>query len=210
MITHDSSTAERDDSGSPAAPTGAPDGMLGGTPEPHAATVQQVTRVPAASSCRRWGFSPAAAAFVSANAALLAMAVFAIASFGSLGLAIGYYLRGEKLLVDAPQKSFGAAAPGETVRVSFKLANKNDVAIRILGCKAACNCTVPCELPLALAPGESKDFTLTIQMPSQRGRGGRRLDVPFTLFTSSVVQPRINLAVRGELSDKPAETMPTP
>lgn len=147
--------------------------------------------------------------FVSANAALLAMALFAISSFGSIGPAIGYFLRGERILVDMPWKSFGAAAPGETVRVSFKLTNRNDGAIRVLGCKAGCTCAVPNDLPFALVPNESRDLTMTIQLPRARqGAGGTGINLPFTLFTSSVAQPRLSLAVRGELREKPASVIP--
>ena len=180
------------------------------TRAPSAGTAQQTTASPAARGSNRWPTDTVTIAFVSANLALIALVVFALATFGSIRLALGYYFRGERLLVDSAQKSFGSAAPGEAVRVSFNLTNLNDEKVRILGCRAGCGCTVPCELPLALAPGESKDFTLMIHIPRQQEGGETRLDVPFTLFTSSAVQPRINLAARGELNEKLANAAPTP
>jgi len=206
MITHNALTAALDDAGSPATPTGPRGSTLGGTPGPHGATVQQATQAPAARDSRRWVLSPVMIAFVSANAALLGMALFVLVSCGSVDKAIGYYLRGETLLLDATEKSFGVAAPSGDVGVSFRFTNWGDEPIRILGCKTVCNCTIPRDLPYTMAPGESRDLNLTVMTaPFRQVRNGRssHINLPLTVFTSSRAQSRLGLIVRGEVREKP-------
>jgi len=143
-------------------------------------------------------------AFVSANAALIAAAVFALASFSSIKSAVGFYMRGETLLVDATEKSFGVAASGRTFDVSFRLTNRGDKPIRILGCKTICTCTVPHDLPYTLDPKESRDLNITVNTFGQV-RDGQPTDLylPLTVFTSNRAQSRVGLAIRGEVREKP-------
>jgi hypothetical protein len=142
---------------------------------------------------------------VSVNLALFIMAAWAFVGFGSIQDCASYYLRGETLFADAREKSFGSAAPGETVAVSYKLLNRGKTPIRILGCHALCNCVMPRDLPFTIKPHESTVFTTSIQMPNARQAGstnGMHLRLPLTLFTSNPVQPRISLSVEGDVRGK--------
>ncbi len=207
MNTLDSLTEPRDNAAGLETPLKAGDVNLGGTPAPSAGTAQQTTASPAARGHKRWAKDPVAIAFVSANVGLLALAVFALASFGSIGRAIGYYLRGETLLFDATEKTF-AAEPGNTVHVSFELTNKGINPIRIVGCQSVCTCTVPKDLPYTLGPGQTKELVLTVEIPTQYS-GANHLSLPLTLFTTSSTQSRIPLMLQGDVRERPSEGHPT-
>jgi len=164
----------------------------------------EATRAPAGGDRQSWRLSPAMIAFVSANATLIVAAVFALASFGSIRSAVGFFMRGETLLVDANEKSFGVAAPGRTLDVQFRLTNRGDDPIRILGCKTLCTCTVPRDLPYTLGPKESRDLNITVNTFGLV-RNGEPTDLylPLTLFTTNRAQSRVGLAIRGEVREKP-------
>ncbi len=70
-----------------------------------------------------WLPRPAIAAIIFVNIALVIATITAFARFGSVQTALGYWLRGETLFVDAKEKSLGVVAPGTTVTASFKLTN---------------------------------------------------------------------------------------
>ena len=156
-----------------------------------------------------WASSPAMIGVISTSATILALAAFAIASFGSLRTAFGYYFRGEVLFADATERSFGIVGPGERVPVSFRLTNRGAQRIRILGCRAQCSCATSNELPITLGPHEATDFYMTVYTraidPTQMKRVDL-LDIPVTLYTSIPGQSRFGLVIRGEVRAKPGAT----
>jgi hypothetical protein len=139
---------------------------------------------------------------VVAGSVLFLWVAWALAGFGSIREAASYYLRGETLFVDSTRKSFGAAAPGEELPVSFRLANRGNRPIRIVGCKTYCNCMLPNDLPFTLAPHQTRDFTLSLQMPGPEYAGSRasgRLELQLILFTNNPLQSRIALSISGDV-----------
>ena len=60
---------------------------------------------------QRWLPRPAVAAIVFVNFALVIATIAAFAHFGSVQTALGYWLEGETLFVDAKEKSLGVVAP---------------------------------------------------------------------------------------------------
>ena len=165
------------------------------------------TRQQVLATKQKWTLSPLAAAVICVSLALCAMAVWGLANFGSIRDAISYYFKGETLILDSTTKSFGVAAPGERVSISFKLTNRGKTSIRILGCYARCTCLVPGDLPITLQSNEKRDFTVSISMPSHdeaRARKSTHLELPFVLFTSSPTKSRVALSVSGEVRDKSA------
>jgi Protein of unknown function (DUF1573) len=153
---------------------------------------------------RKHSPSQAALVLISANLVILIAAVWAWAAFGSIGMAVGYCLRGERLFADATEKGFGVAEPNTVVQVTFKLTNRGDEPIRILGCHANCSCVVPSDLPFTLDRNETRDFTVSIHTPRSELLGspaGNRLHLPLTLYTNSPVQSRFSLAVKGEVGN---------
>ncbi len=151
--------------------------------------------------------NPFAVILISTNLALLVMAVWAIASFGSIRGAVGYYLRGETLFFDSTEKSFGVASPGEKVTVAFRLTNRGRKPIRVLGCSAICTCTLPTDLPFTLGPNESRDVTLSIREPKRQvpqPSKPKDLSLEVTLFTNNAAQSRIPLTVKGRILENGA------
>ena len=107
---------------------------------------------------------------------------------------------GETLVVDASTKSFAVVSEGDPVTVSYKLTNLGSANVRIVGCRAACRCLVPVELPFSLGPGESRDFPISIR-DLRRGETGpvERINWSIVLYTTNPAQVEIPLRVIGEI-----------
>jgi len=149
--------------------------------------------------------SHASAILIFTNLAVFAIAAWALASFGSIGGAISYYLKGETLFLDSTEKSLGIVSPGDQVGVTFKLTNRGRKQIRILGCQASCSCMIPDDLPFVLSPDESRDFTLSIRTPKPRGASDKKsigMNLELTLFSNNPMQSRITLTIKGEIRDR--------
>jgi len=149
------------------------------------------------------GLSPTATILICTNLALLFIVVWALASFGSIRGAIGYYLRGVTLFVDSTEKSFGVASSGDHVDVTFKLFNRGREPIRVLGCSANCGCMVPRDSPFVLSPSEGRDFKVSIDIPELERVRSRFANLELVLFTNHEVQSRIPLHIKGEIGGKP-------
>ncbi len=57
-----------------------------------------------------------------------------------------------------------SAAPGEWVETPFTVENTGTESISLLGYRVTCGCTVPSGLPATLAPGESVELPMRVQM----------------------------------------------
>ena len=147
---------------------------------------------------------PGAIILISANLFLLVVVVWAVVRFGSVRAAVGYYLRGEALLVDSVSKSFGTAAVGAEAKVSFRLTNRGTGALRVVGCEVPCGCMVPDGLPWVLYPNKSKDFSVTVLAR----KPARVVNYDLQLFTNNHIQPRIQLSVAGEIRDQAEPSSP--
>ncbi len=164
---------------------------------------QQTTREWVLPKINRLALSRPAALVVGMGLALILWAAWALAGFASIREAGRYYLRGETLFIDSVTQSFGSAAPREEVSVSFRLTNRGK-EIRILGCQTYCNCMLPRDLPFALAPNETRDFTLLIRMPGPeyaRTQTPARLQLRFVLYTNNPAQSRIPLLISGDIRE---------
>lgn len=103
-------------------------------------------------------------------------------TFGSVGTFIRYS-RGETLVVDELDKSFGDVTVGENSTISFKLTNIGWSPIKILGCSIGCACTVPETLPMVVSPGETRPFRYTLRT--------RETSRPESIFLKSVLYTNI-------------------
>lgn len=167
---------------------------------------EQVTENALLPGERRRTPSVTATVLISGNVVLLAIVVWGSVNFGSIRAATGYYLRGETLFVDSSQKSFGIAGFDERVSVTFALRNRGRRPIRVLGCQVSCSCTVPPDLPFAIQPNESREFTLRIRAPGRRESQSDQahdLTLHIILFTSNPLQARIPLVVKGRIQGRP-------
>jgi len=205
MISHDSSKTVRSDGGTPVLI----ESTLELTPRPTAAAFPKAGRARHAKESRRFLLCLTAIALVSASTFLVALTVLAVLRFGSARAAVGYYIRGEALLLDSTEKTFGTAVAGSSVPVSYKITNVGVEPLRILGCRPHWNCTVPHNLPFTIGPGGSRELELTVQTPLPQfvpNPGSTPLNIPLILFTSSPVQSRVSLVIRGEVVRPPATT----
>lgn len=122
---------------------------------------------------------------LTANLVVFAIAVWGWASFGSITGAVSYYLNGHTVFPDAREKFFHIAEPGDTVGVTFKIANRGSEPVRILGCQASCTCIIPDDIPFTLVPGEARDLEFSIRNDAKTSKPG--------LPTSSTVRYKITL-----------------
>ncbi len=150
--------------------------------------------------------APAIVVPLMVSAVLLAATVWAIASFGSIGRAVAYHLRGETLFLDANEKSVGTINRGETAKVTFKMVNLGSAPLRIVGLKTWCACPVDEDFPLTIAAGASHDLTVPIQAapPPDVPEEQLSFNAELTLFTNNPNQSRVPIHVKGRVRSKPS------
>jgi len=161
---------------------------------------QQVVHQDVPAHHRIWTPIPSGIILIAFGSSFVIMAFWAMGGIGAIQRAYAS-MRGATLFVDSPTKSFGVAAPGDVVVVSFKLTNGTQNPVRIVGCEAMCGCTTADDLPFLLAPNESRDLSFSVHCPPE-ARPGVSLDLSITLLTNSSEQPRIPLCVRGEVRNR--------
>lgn len=137
---------------------------------------------------------------------LLIIATYAGGGFSAIRMAYAY-MRGETILVDSSTKSFGSAREGDRVSVSFGLTNGAGKPVRVVGCRAYCNCIVPDDLPFTINPHERRNLTLSVRIP-ERGRssGTRQFSQPVTLYTTNAAQIEIPLLIEGAVQPPSSPT----
>ena len=136
---------------------------------------------------------------VSLGLTLLVVATWVLGGFDGIWKAYAH-MRGETLIVDSATKSFGSVAPGEPISVTFRLMNRGDAAVRVVGCEAGCGCIVLESLPFVLDPNENRDLAISVRNPN-RGldNAGKLLDLNLSLWTTNPAQPRVPLNIKGEI-----------
>jgi hypothetical protein len=145
----------------------------------------------------RWSASPTGIVLVSTCFVLLIMATWALLTFGSIRRAVGYYLRGETIIVDSPSKSFGNVTAGNVVTVTFRLKNWGRQVVRVVGCSVDCGCVVPDDIPFTVQPAEDRGFALSLKTKVRTDKAVDLVEHHVTLFTSETAQLRIPLVING-------------
>ena len=161
--------------------------------------IEQAIQRQTSPGLRGWAPSRPGALLVCAASAPLLLAFWALGGLDAVGAAIAL-AKGETVFVDSSTKSFGVVSAGDPLVVSYKLTNRSDQNIRIVGCRAVCRCMVPEGLPFTLRARESRDFPISIRNPD-RAQGNRSQTVNWgiTLFTTNPAQSQITLTVKGEI-----------
>jgi Protein of unknown function (DUF1573) len=135
---------------------------------------------------------------ISATLAILltcgGVALATVVRFGSIHKAI-QYANGLRLSVDETTKSFGVAAPGQRLGVSFTLTNLGGEPIRVLGCQTDCSCVAVDADPFDLEAGRPRKFDISIEMPRHVGPVER----PVIVFTNAPGQEQVKLVVVGRV-----------
>lgn len=150
---------------------------------------------------RKRGFAPRHAVAFFACAALISV-LLAFGVFGGFrAVARGCALMmGETLVVDSATKSFGVVAPGDPITVAYRLTNRGEQEVRVVGLRAACRCVVPDDLPFVLRPKESRDLPISIRnLKKEDVPHSQTLDWAITVFTTNPAQVQIALRIKGEI-----------
>jgi hypothetical protein len=79
-------------------------------------------------------------------------------------------LRGERLSVSPGVVNFGDATGGETREAEIELTNRTEQPLRVVGGTYDCSCTVLHDLPLTMAPGETRSVTVRVRIPPAAGQ----------------------------------------
>lgn len=81
--------------------------------------------------------------------------------FGSLSAALSA-MRGDSLLANPAYQVVNGVHPGSRVRVQYALTNASDRPIKVIGINTSCSCTTVADIPMSLAPRQTKSVTATI------------------------------------------------
>jgi hypothetical protein len=100
---------------------------------------------------------------------IVGLAIVAITRFGSIPTALAY-VAGERLLVDSPSKSFGTVDAGAEPVVPFTVQNRSDHAVKIIGARTSCTCTIVANLPMTIPPGGSLDVPISVKTSRLKGQ----------------------------------------
>jgi hypothetical protein len=83
-------------------------------------------------------------------------------------------LRSAQVSVTPYRVDVGVQAGGETIPVRVRLNNWSDHEHRVVGGTSDCSCIATEDLPLTLAPGESREVVVYMQLPEVTGSFGKR------------------------------------
>jgi hypothetical protein len=101
--------------------------------------------------------------------------------------------KGQGLIVDAADKSFGDVAPGETRDVHFTLTNVTNKAVRIVGVSTSCTCTaIVQDVPLTIDAGMTQDIVFKVNY----GKAGIASEMIY-LYTDFTSQQLVRLKLSG-------------
>ncbi|MEM4724837.1 MAG: DUF1573 domain-containing protein, partial [Candidatus Hadarchaeum sp.] len=79
-------------------------------------------------------------------------------------------LRGQRVTVEPTIADLGTGWPGEVRTFTVLLTNRSTSPVRVVGGTARCGCTVTRDLPLELAPGETKAMQVEVRFLGSPGR----------------------------------------
>lgn len=114
--------------------------------------------------------------------------------FGSIDAALAG-MRGERLSVQPALVDVGVGAPGETLLAKVRLINRTDKPIRVIGGTSDCSCTVIADLPVDVAPGETRSISVAVRLPNAPGLFNR----PAGLEIDDAGLIRINFRLTGRI-----------
>jgi hypothetical protein len=86
-------------------------------------------------------------------------------AYGGIDAALAE-LRGESISIVPAQLDFGIGKPREVREQTLLLVNRANRPIRIVGANLGCSCRLKQELPISLAPYESKILMLSLELPN--------------------------------------------
>jgi hypothetical protein len=139
-----------------------------------------------------WGgsFSWRGAVSVAAGTAVVCGTFFALTSDAALAA-----LRGERISVKPAIGDVGNGRAGEKRAFEIQLTNHAATPINVFGGGSSCGCDPTGDLPLALAPGESRSIRVQVSFAGSPGRFQRRVK----LFTDDQAQGIFTVRFSGRV-----------
>lgn len=121
------------------------------------------------------------------------------ASLAGSVLGLAYMLSGGygTLLVYEPLYELGSAVPGQEFEVAFKVRNRADEAVRLIGCTETCGpagCATIADLPQTV-PAHSE---IALSVSFKAGIIGQRVK-RVRIFTDCPKKPEVELAIRANV-----------
>ena len=104
-------------------------------------------------------------------------------------------LRGEAVTVEPAVTDVGEGTAGEKRTFSVQLNNRSAKTVRILGGTTTCSCIVTEDLPVTIAPNQSRELKVQIRFRGSPGRFQHR----FHLYTDSPEMPWVGARFRGRV-----------
>jgi hypothetical protein len=97
----------------------------------------------------------------------------AAVSFGSVDATLAR-LRGERISVQPRLVDMGGGQPGQTLQAAVEIVNRTDQPVTITGGTSDCSCVTTNELPITIAPGESRQVAVDVRLPANPGFFNRK------------------------------------
>ncbi|MCS6977897.1 MAG: DUF1573 domain-containing protein [Gemmatales bacterium] len=110
-------------------------------------------------------------------------------------------LRGEAVTVEPAIADLGTGWPGEVRTFTALVTNRSTSPVRILGGSARCGCTVTRDLPLELAPGETKAMQVEVRFLGTPGR----FTHPYQLYSDAADQWVVVARFSGRVMQVPVK-----
>jgi methylamine utilization protein MauE/uncharacterized protein DUF1573 len=117
--------------------------------------------------------------------------------FGSFEAALAY-LNGRQMTVDPSMLDIGAQKGGEKISARLALVNRSDREIRVVGGTDDCGCITTEDLPVTLAPGDSREVTVWLKLPKAQGSFTRT-----AWFWTDADEPQVMFSIVGRVLGSP-------
>jgi hypothetical protein len=106
-------------------------------------------------------------------------------------------LRGEAIRVEPAVSEVGVGVPGEEREFTVALVNSTGHTVRVIGGTSSCSCAATGDLPITLAPGETRPVRVTIGF-----RGGKGMfQARFLFYTDDEKQSEVVARLAGRVAE---------
>lgn len=124
--------------------------------------------------------------------------------FGSADAALAW-LRGERVSIQPRMVDVGEGRPGQTMEAVVQVVNRTNQPVRLLGGNSDCSCVATRDLPVTLAPGETRQISIQIHLPEQTGFFKRKA----FLWTDCEQARRLLIGLTGKIARPEQESAAT-
>ena len=84
--------------------------------------------------------------------------------FGGIGQFLSF-VNGKSLYLSPRQIDLGSHDAGSEVPTVFKITNLASKEISVVGARTSCDCALPEEMPIPIAPGKTIDLSIKVRLP---------------------------------------------